>query len=165
LSIGQLAERTGVAATALRYYDELGLVRPATRSPTVRRSYAASAVAEVGVIRFLGEVGFSLAEIRQFLTAGEGRARQQIVAHKLAEVTEQQHRLDVARELLEHGQTCPADDPMQCSRFWSIIDGHLHGRSLDESHARVHEAQPRQSDGRPARHPRRSLKRAADAIG
>ena len=137
LSIGELAERSGVATTALRYYDELGLVRPATRS-SGRRRYAESAVAEVGAILFFREVGFSLAEISSFLTARDGRSRQEIVARKLAELTEQQHRIEVAREALAHGQRCPAGDPMRCSRFWTIIGGQLRGLSLEESHARVH---------------------------
>jgi DNA-binding transcriptional MerR regulator len=127
-----------VATTALRYYDQLGLVRPAAREPGGRRHYAASAVAEVGVIRFLREVGFTLAEIHSLLAAGEQRSRQEIINRKLAELTEQQHQLDVARELLEHGRRCPAGDPMSCSRFWSIIEGRRHGLSLEESHARVH---------------------------
>ncbi|HEX6025135.1 MAG TPA: MerR family transcriptional regulator [Solirubrobacter sp.] len=137
LSIGELAERSGVPATALRYYDELGLVRPAIRS-SGRRRYAESAVAEVGAIRFFREVGFTLGEIRSFLTASDRKARRQIIDRKLAEITALQHRIEVAREALEHGRRCPAGDPMQCSRFWSIIDGHLHGLSLEESHARVH---------------------------
>ena len=137
LSIGELAERSGVATTALRYYDELGLVRPATRS-SGRRRYAESAVAEVGAIRFFREVGFSLAEISSFLTARDPRSRREIVDRKLAELTEQQHRIEVAREALAHGQRCPAGDPMRCSRFWSIIDGQLRGLSSEESHARVH---------------------------
>jgi DNA-binding transcriptional MerR regulator len=61
LSIGELAARSGVATTALRYYDELGLVRPVTRSSGHRR-YAESAVADVGAILFFSEVGFTLAE-------------------------------------------------------------------------------------------------------
>jgi DNA-binding transcriptional MerR regulator len=137
LSIGELAERTGVAATALRYYDELGLVRPATRTSGHRR-YAAAAVAEVGVIVFLREVGFSLSEIRAFLAAGEHEPRQQIIDRKLSEIAAQQHRLDVARTALEHGRRCPAGDPMRCPRFWSIIDGHQRGLSLEESHAQIH---------------------------
>jgi DNA-binding transcriptional MerR regulator len=137
LSIGELAKRSGVPATALRYYDQLGLVRPATREGG-RRRYAEAAVAEVGVVRFLREVGFTLAEIRSFLAADGQRSRQEIIARKLGEFIEQQRRLEVARELLEHGRRCPAGDPMECSRFWSIIDGHRHGFSLAESHARVH---------------------------
>lgn len=137
LSIGELAERTGVPTTALRYYDELGLVTPTARE-SGRRRYAASAVEEVGVIRFLREVGFTLAEVSSFLAADKPRARQEIIDRKLAEVVEQQRQLEVAREVLEHGRHCPADDPMRCSRFWSIIEGHRHGLSLEASHAQVH---------------------------
>jgi DNA-binding transcriptional MerR regulator len=126
-----------VATTALRYDDELGLVRPATRS-SGRRRYAESAVAEVGAILLFREVGFSLAEIRSFLTARDRRSRREIVDRKLAELTEQQHRIEVAREALAHGRRCPAGDPMRCSRFWSIIDGQLRGLSLEESHAQAH---------------------------
>lgn len=138
LSIGELAERTGVPTTALRYYDELGLVRPRVRESAGRRRYAASAVEEVGVIRFLREVGFTLAEIGSFLTMGEPRSRQELIGRKLAQVVEQQRQLEVAREVLEHGQHCPAGDPISCSRFWSIIDRHRNGLSLEESHARAH---------------------------
>jgi DNA-binding transcriptional MerR regulator len=137
MSIGELAERTGVAATALRYYDELGLVRPATRT-SGRRRYDPGAVAEVGVIVFLREVGFSLDEIRRFLAVDGHESRQQIIDRKLAELTAQQHRLDVARTVLEHGRQCPARDPLNCSRFWTIIDGHQRGLSLEESHAQLH---------------------------
>ena len=138
LSIGELAERSGVATTALRYYEQLGLLRPEARERGGRRRYAASAVAEVGVIRFFREVGFTLAEIHCFLAAGEQGSRQEIINRKLAEFTEQQHQLEVARELLEHGRRCRAGDPLRCPRFWSIVDGRRHGLSLEESHARVH---------------------------
>jgi DNA-binding transcriptional MerR regulator len=137
LSIGELAEQTGVATTALRYYDELGLVRPATRT-SGRRRYALSAVAEVAAIRFLRDVGFSLGEIDAFLAATDRRSRQEIIDRKLLEFTEQQHRLEVARTLLEHGRRCPASEPLHCSRFRAIIDGHLRGLSLEDSHAQVH---------------------------
>lgn len=137
LSIGELAERTGVARTALRYYDDLGLVRPAARESGQRR-YAESAIKEVRVICFLREVGFSLSEVAAFLTAGDRRLRNEIVARKLAELAEQRHRLDVALIALEHGQRCPAGDPTQCPRFWSIIDGQRSGLSLEDSHNLAH---------------------------
>ena len=136
LSIGELSDRTGVPTSALRYYDELGLVRPAARVAG-RRRYAASAVKDVGVILFFREIGFSLAEIGRFL-AGERQCRREMIDHKLAELAEQQHRIEVARTALEHGRQCPASEPMKCSRFWSIIEGRQRGLSLEESHARVH---------------------------
>jgi DNA-binding transcriptional MerR regulator len=136
LSIGELTERTGVPASTLRYYDELGLVRPAARAAG-RRRYAASAVRDVSLILFLREIGFSLAEIGQ-LMAGERQQWQEMIDHKLTELAEQQHRIEVARTALEHGRRCPASEPMKCSRFWSIIEGRMGGLSLEESHARAH---------------------------
>jgi DNA-binding transcriptional MerR regulator len=136
LSVGELSERTGVPTTTLRYYDELGLVRPVGRAAG-RRRYAASAVRDVGLIVFLREIGFSLTEIGRFI-AGERQGRREIIDHKLAELAEQQRRIEVARVALEHGRQCPAIDPMKCSRFWSIIAGHQRGLSLEESHTAAH---------------------------
>jgi DNA-binding transcriptional MerR regulator len=138
LSIGELASRTGVAITALRYYDELGLVRPQQRASGQRR-YRESAVRAVGVVLFLRDVGFSLAEIGE-LMASRPRTDQwsELVDRKLNALMEQQHRLDVARMALEHARNCPAKDPARCPRFWSIIDARLAGASLEDSHAAVH---------------------------
>jgi DNA-binding transcriptional MerR regulator len=137
LSIGELSECTGVPASTLRYYDELGLVRPATRVAG-RRRYATSAIKDVGLILHFRDIGFTLAEIGAFLTGGRQQSRRDMIDSKLAELAEQQRRIEVARIALEHGRQCPADEPMKCSRFWSIIDGRLRGLSLEESHARVH---------------------------
>jgi DNA-binding transcriptional MerR regulator len=136
LSIGELSERTGVPASTLRYYDELGLVRPAARA-SGRRRYAASAERDVSVIVFFREIGFSLAEIERFV-AGEPAGRPELIERKLAELAEQQRRLEVARVALEHGRRCPARDPMKCSRFWSIIEGRRKGLSVADSHAQAH---------------------------
>jgi DNA-binding transcriptional MerR regulator len=137
LSIGELSERTGVPTSALRYYDDLGLVRPARRTAGQRR-YEASAVKDVGLVLFFRDVGFTLNEIGDLLATSGRRSRQQLIDHKLAELAEQQHRIEVARAALEHGRKCPAGDPMKCSRFWWIIEGRLQGLSLDESHTRAH---------------------------
>lgn len=136
LSIGELSERTGVPASALRYYDELGLVRPVTRTAG-RRRYAASAVRDIGLIVVFREIGFSLAEIEGFI-AGDGPSRRELVERKLTELAEQQRRIEVARGALEHGLACPADDHMECPRFWSIIEGRQRGLSVERSHARAH---------------------------
>jgi DNA-binding transcriptional MerR regulator len=137
LSIGELADRSGVPATALRYYDELGLVRPAMRA-SGRRRYAESAVTDVGVVVFLREIGFSLAEIKALVTGGKRGSWRTIIERKLVELEEQAHRIEVARTALEHGRHCPSGDPLRCPRFASIVDGHVHGLTIEESHARVH---------------------------
>ena len=138
LSIGELAARTGVAVTALRYYDELGLVRPQHRSSGQRR-YAESAVRAVGVVLFLRDVGFSLADIGELMAAQPRTDRwSDLVDRKLEALAEQEHRLVVARTALEHARRCPAKDPSRCSRFWTIIDARLDGASLEDSHDTVH---------------------------
>lgn len=138
IPIGELARRTGVAVTALRYYDELGLVRPQTRASGQRR-YAESAVRAVGVVMLLRDVGFSLAEVAE-LIAGRTRTPRwsALVDRKLAALAEHEHRLLVARTALEHGRDCAAKDPFRCPRFRSIIDARLSGESLEDSHAAVH---------------------------
>jgi hypothetical protein len=70
LTIGELARRTGVTTSALRYYDELGLVQP-TRRVSGHRRYAVDAVAAVGVVRFFQEVGFMLAETKRLIASGK----------------------------------------------------------------------------------------------
>jgi DNA-binding transcriptional MerR regulator len=138
LSIGELATRTGVAVTALRYYDQLGLVVPQLRISGQRR-YPESAARVVGVVLFLRDVGFSLSEIAELMADQPRRNRwSNLVDRKLDALTEQQHRLMVARTALEHARNCPARDPLRCPRFWSIIGARLAGASLEDSHSAVH---------------------------
>jgi DNA-binding transcriptional MerR regulator len=135
LSIGELAAQTGVAVTALRFYDELGLVRPARRD-SGRRRYDAEAVRAVGAVLFLREVGFSLAEVAELMSRPPGTdGWPDLIDRKLAEIAEQEHRLAVARNALEHARECPAGDPTRCPRFWAIIDARLAGTPLASGHA------------------------------
>lgn len=136
MSIGELSERTGVRTSALRYYDDLGLVRPAARTAGQRR-YPASAVRDIGLIVYFRDLGFTLAEIKHFMS-GERRSRRDLIDRKLTELAERQRRIQVALEVLEHGRVCRADDQLRCPRFWSIIEDHQHGLSIEESHARAH---------------------------
>ncbi|HEU4590173.1 MAG TPA: MerR family transcriptional regulator [Steroidobacteraceae bacterium] len=62
-SIGQIAKQTGVPATALRYYEDAGIL-PAPARIGGRRSYDARAVRHIDVLRFAQRAGFTLEEIR-----------------------------------------------------------------------------------------------------
>lgn len=64
LPIGQLAARSGVAASALRFYEDAGLLQPATRGAGGRRQYHRDALRRVAFIRSAQRVGLSLDEIR-----------------------------------------------------------------------------------------------------
>jgi DNA-binding transcriptional MerR regulator len=125
-----LAERTAVPATTLRYYDDLGLVRPVTREAG-RRRYDDSAVAQVGVILVLRDVGFTLTEIAEL---GDPAQWQQLAARKLEELAALAARLQVARTALEHALACPHGNPRDCPTFWSVVDARLQGRPLADAH-------------------------------
>ncbi|MCP3138630.1 redox-sensitive transcriptional activator SoxR [Pyxidicoccus xibeiensis] len=62
LTIGELSRRTGVAASALRFYEEQGLLR-SLRTPAGHRRYARSVIRRVAFIVFAQRVGLSLQEI------------------------------------------------------------------------------------------------------
>ncbi|ABP56899.1 redox-sensitive transcriptional activator SoxR [Salinispora tropica] len=66
LTIGQLAARSGVASSALRYYEQIGLLR-ADRTSGNQRRYARSELRRVAFIRISQQVGISLDEIREAL--------------------------------------------------------------------------------------------------
>lgn len=63
MTIGELAARSGVRPSALRFYESIGVLPPVARV-NGRRRYDADAVERVKVAKFAQSVGFSLAEIR-----------------------------------------------------------------------------------------------------
>jgi DNA-binding transcriptional MerR regulator len=142
LTIGELGRRTGVATSALRYYEELGLLRPAGRVSGHRR-FTNSAVVHVGIILFLRDAGFSLAEIKQFVSApprsrGGWRA---LAERKAAELDALIAQATLARTALEHALACRHPDITTCPNFSAVVMGRLAGESLDQAHARVHREQ------------------------
>ena len=134
LTIGQLAEQTGVATTALRYYDELGLVRPIARAGGQRR-YADAARHEVGVVLLLRDLGFTLAEIARLLTDQPRRRAtwESLARSKLDDLDRLIDDARTARTALIHALDCPQGDLAACPTFWSIVDARLAGRALDDN--------------------------------
>jgi MerR family redox-sensitive transcriptional activator SoxR len=68
LTIGELAVRSGVAPSALRYYERLGLIR-ATRTGGNQRRYQRAELRRVAFIRIAAQVGVPLEEIRAALAS------------------------------------------------------------------------------------------------
>ena len=68
LTIGELAARSGVAPSALRYYERLGLIRAGRTSGNQRR-YERTELRRVAFIRIAQQVGISLEEIRSALAS------------------------------------------------------------------------------------------------
>lgn len=68
LLIGDVAERTGLTVPTIRYYESIGLLKPAPRSATGYRRYSDVAVEELRFIKKAQSLGFSLEEIGEILT-------------------------------------------------------------------------------------------------
>ena len=60
LTIGALAQRSGVAVSAIRYYEQIGLIPPAARRPSGHRVYGTDVQELLTLIRHCREFGFSI---------------------------------------------------------------------------------------------------------
>lgn len=73
LSIGQLAERTGLAVSAIRYYETQGLVHP-ERNAGGQRRYLRSDIRRLSFVQIAQQFGFTIGQIReQFAALPDGR--------------------------------------------------------------------------------------------
>lgn len=101
--IGEMAELFGLNIRTLRYYDEIGLVRPALVDPDSGYRYYSTAQFEpLNTIRYLRELGVSLEEIRQFLKGRDVESMRQMMQTQLEEVEARQRNLDLIRRKLQN---------------------------------------------------------------
>jgi len=120
ISIGEVARRTGLRTSALRYYERSGLLR-APRRFGGRRVYDASVFESLGLIQLARDAGFTIRET-QWLLDGFDRptpasARWQAMARpKLAEVRVRIERAEHVRDLLERLSRCHCETLGDCVR-------------------------------------------------
>jgi MerR family transcriptional regulator, redox-sensitive transcriptional activator SoxR len=110
MKIGMLAMRTGLNASAIRYYERVGLLGNPHRVGGQRR-YPDDAVYRVLLIRFAGTMGFTLGEISIFLNGLRddvpvGPRWKKLAVRKLAEVERNIERSVKLKSLLEHLLRC-----------------------------------------------------------
>ncbi|MEV0288511.1 MerR family transcriptional regulator [Kribbella sp. NPDC050820] len=134
LTIGELARRTGVATSALRYWEELGVMPPPARVSGERR-YPLSAAQDVGIILLLQDVGFSLRELKTLIASRRLADDWRQLAHrKLAELDAHIAKAEAAREALEHALRCPHENILHCPNFAEVTTARLAGVPLWEAH-------------------------------
>ncbi len=115
LTIGKLAELTGVSTDTLRYYEKINLVTGMVRSAAGYRLYTPDAVKVVGFIRGAKELGFTLDEIRKLLTlkSSDQSTCAEIMKHTEAKIIEAEKRIrelkEIKKILKQLAQQCPAD--------------------------------------------------------
>ena len=125
LPIGELARRTGVATSALRYYERIGLLSPAARTGQ-RRHYTSSSAERVALIRLYQDAGFTLEEIGRMLAArSQGRRGWgDLAERKIAELDALIADAQQAKQLIQHALKCPHRDLLTCPNFRSALEAH-----------------------------------------
>lgn len=114
LSIGAVADASGVRHSALRYYEEKGLIAPAARR-NGRRVYEPSVLRRLAFIAHCQTVGFTIEEIAVLLGGSRRRARWRSVAErKLSELDAHIERARRARAILAEALACGCGDPASC---------------------------------------------------
>src|SRR5688500_7439361 len=99
MTIGELADRFGLATHVLRHWEAVGLLTPARRV-NGRRRYGRDALARIALIQLCKELGFELEQIRAMLDATDPVARKEVLARHDAEMERRIESATAARELI-----------------------------------------------------------------
>ncbi|NMN73189.1 Cu(I)-responsive transcriptional regulator [Rhizobium sp. 57MFTsu3.2] len=127
MNIGQASEHSGLAPKTIRYYEDIGLIRP-DRGGNGYRDYAE---ADVHKLRFLQRsrgLGFSVEECRQLLALYEDKDRassdvKELTQAKLTEIDRKIRELTELRRTLEHlVHACHGNDRPDCPILEELSD-------------------------------------------
>lgn len=125
IPIGTAAQRAGIATSAIRYYEHLGLIDPPARV-SGRRAYAPDGVRRLVFIGMLQDAGLSLDDIGGILDADDVHEWKAIAVERLARLDEEIARLQQAREYLAGALLCRYDHPVTDCKVMGIeIDRRL----------------------------------------
>jgi DNA-binding transcriptional MerR regulator len=131
ISIGEAAQRLQMRPSALRYYDDRGLVSPASRRGG-RRMYGPEEMRRLAFLKIVHRLGLPLDTAAAVLDAPSeqwrGTVRDQIT--ELERVIAQARS---AQEFLTHALRCPTDHPARdCATMIGALDRLVDGTSVDE---------------------------------
>lgn len=128
LDIGEVAERSGMRPSALRYYEEIGLISSIARSG-LRRQFPSEVLLQLKLVAMGKSAGFSLDEISgMFGRNGAPDLPRALLHEKADELDRQIGELAALRDTLRHVADCPAPSHMECPTFRRLVD--VAGRRL-----------------------------------
>ncbi|MBT9595029.1 MAG: helix-turn-helix domain-containing protein [Vitreoscilla sp.] len=121
MDISEVAKKSGMAASALRYYERKGLIRSLQAEGT-RRKFSPSVLDQLALIALGQAAGFSLDEIRVMFTPnGEPNIDRAMLASKADELEQMNKRLKAMVEGLRHAAVCPAASHAACPSFQRLL--------------------------------------------
>lgn len=129
MNIGQAARRSGLSAKMIRYYESIGLLKPALRSDSGYRLYSQDDLHSLAFIKRSRDLGFSLEEVAKLLTLWQDRQRASADVKALASqhIDDLNRRIeelvslrDTLSELVTH---CHGDDRPDCPILKDLAAG------------------------------------------
>ena len=121
MDISEVAKKSGVAASALRYYERKGLIHSLEGGGT-RRKFSPVVLDQLALIALGQAAGFSLDEIRMMFTpGGEPNIDRVMLASKADELERMIKRLKAMVEGLRHAAACPAQSHAACPSFQRLL--------------------------------------------
>lgn len=121
IDIAEVAKRSGVPASTLRYYEERGLIESIGRRG-LRRIFEPYVVERLALIALGRQAGFTLDEIAaMFDRRGMAVIDRDMLIAKAAEIDALIRRLSAMRDGLRHAAACPAPSHMECPTFRRIV--------------------------------------------
>lgn len=121
LDIKEVAQRSGVPASTLRFYEEKGLIASIGRRG-LRRLFGTGVLERLALIALGSAAGFSLDEIaRMFAPDARPHIDRQLLAAKADELDRTIRKLSAMRDGLKHAAACPAPSHMECLTFRRLL--------------------------------------------
>lgn len=123
MDIAEVAKRSGIPASTLRFYDEKGLIVAVGRRG-LRRVFDASVLERLALIALARSAGFSLDEIaRMFAPDGHPQIDRAALAAKAEQLDETIRKLSAMRDGLRHAAVCSAPSHLECPKFRRLLAG------------------------------------------
>ncbi len=121
MDIGEVAARTGVRPSALRYYEEIGLIASVSRRG-LRRQFTPDVLIRLQLIALGQSAGFSLEDIAgMFGTDGTPDLPRDVLRERADLLDRQIVELGALRDLLRHIADCRAPSHMECPTFRRLL--------------------------------------------
>jgi DNA-binding transcriptional MerR regulator len=121
VDISEVASRSGVPASTLRFYEEKGLIRSIGRRG-LRRLFEPAVLERLALIALGRAAGFSLDEVAlMFAPDGKPRIDRQMLSAKADELDRTIRQLAAMRDGLRHAAVCPKPRHMECPTFRRIL--------------------------------------------
>jgi len=121
LDIGEVSQRSGVKPSALRYYEEKGLIQSLSRNG-LRRQYGHDVLQQLALIALGKQGGFTLDEIAaMFGPRGQPELPRDELQVRADAMQRQARQMEALAQMMLHVAECPAPNHLECDRFQQML--------------------------------------------